>query len=84
MSTSRLYLKDAGDPASTVGNATLSGGSVTVSTTGVSSTSKIFLTYTGLNNPGVLRVSAITPGVSFTITSTSGTDAGTVNWLIIN
>ncbi len=84
VSTSRLYLKDAGDPASTVGNATLSGGSVTVSTTGVSSTSKIFLTYTGLNNPGVLRVSAITPGVSFTITSTSGTDAGTVNWLIIN
>lgn len=85
VSTSHLYLRGGvADPAARVGNATLAAGTVTVSTTGVTATSKIFLTYTGINNAGILRVSAINAGVSFTIASTNGSDAGTVNWLIVN
>lgn len=45
--------------------------------------SHVFLTYGGLNNPGVLSSEDI--GVSsFRIVSTNSNDAGSVRWLIIN
>jgi hypothetical protein len=67
-----------------VGNATLSLGSATVLTGAVTANSKIYLTYSGFNSAGFLRVSTITPTTSFVIQSSNGSDAGAVNWLIIN
>jgi hypothetical protein len=66
-----------------MGSATLVGGTVTVSTTAVTATSRILLT---TNNPGgtpgAVYVSARVAGTSFTITSTSGTDTSDVVWAI--
>ncbi len=71
--------------AGIVGFASLTNGSVTVNTSAVLSTSYIFLTNrTFEDTAGVLRISAINPGVSFTVASTSGTDDSDFNWLIIN
>jgi len=68
-----------------VGNAGLTAGSVTVSTAAVTANSKIYLTFTGFSgSTGFLRVSTITPGVSFVIQSSNGGDTGTVSWLVIN
>jgi hypothetical protein len=68
----------------TMGVATLVAGTVTVSTTKVTASSRIFLT--GQNSSGThgeLTVSARTAGTSFTITSSSGTDTRSVAWLIM-
>lgn len=68
-----------------MGTATLSGGTVTVSTNAVTTTSRILLTTqnnTG-GHVGTPYVSAVTAGTSFTITSTNGSDAATVAWLIL-
>jgi hypothetical protein len=43
----------------------------------------VMLTYTGLNNPGILSAEAIADG-SFQIVSSSTTDAGVVMYLIVN
>lgn len=68
-----------------MGTATLAAGTVVVSTTAVTATSRIFLTaQTSGAAPGALRVSARTAGTSFTITSTSATDTSVVAWLIID
>lgn len=70
-----------------VGTATLSGGTVTVSTTAVTASSKIFLTdaTTGvLTNIGTPTVGTIVAGTSFVINSTNVLDGSSVNWLIIN
>jgi hypothetical protein len=67
-----------------MGTATLSAGTVVVSTTAVTANSRIYLTaQTSGAAPGALRVSARTAGTSFTITSTSGTDTSSVAWLIV-
>jgi hypothetical protein len=67
-----------------MGTATLVAGAATVSTTKVSSTSRIFLTSNADGGtPGWLRVSARSAGTSFTITSSSGTDTSTVAWMIL-
>lgn len=70
----------------TMGIATLSSGTVTVNTTAVTATSRIFLTVNGgtLTNVGTPYVSARSAGTSFTITSTNGSDASDVAWIIIN
>lgn len=79
----RLRLKE-GAAASTMGRATLVGGTVTVNTSSVTANSEIFLTaQTSGAAPGALRVSARTAGTSFTITSSSGTDTSTVAWMIV-
>lgn len=67
-----------------VGAVALVAGSATVSTAAVQSTSKIFLTR-GLTGGviGDLRISTITPGVSFVIASASNLDTSTVNWLVV-
>jgi hypothetical protein len=71
----------------TVGTSTLSGGTVTVSTTAVTASSKIFLTdaTTGaLTNIGTPTVGTVTAGVSFVINSSNVLDTSNINWLIIN
>lgn len=66
-----------------MGVATLVAGTVTVSTTAVTATSRIMLTgQDSSGTAGELTVSARVAGTSFTITSTSGTDTRTVAWII--
>lgn len=65
------------------GTATLVAGSSVVSNTSVTANSRIFLTsQADGGTPGFLRVSARSAGVSFTITSSSGTDTSTVAYQI--
>lgn len=67
-----------------MGTATLTAGTVVVSTTAVTANSRVFLTAQNTGGtPGALRVSARTAGTSFTITSTSGTDTSSVAWMIV-
>lgn len=65
------------------GVAVLVAGTVVVANTSVTTNSRIFLT-TQIpgGTPGFLRISARTPGVSFTILSSSGTDTSTVAYEI--
>lgn len=70
----------------TSGLATLSGGTVVVSTTKVTSTSRIQLTAQSLGTivvPAALAVSARTASTSFTILSSDITDTSTVAWVLI-
>ena len=64
------------------GTATLSSGTVVVSNTSVTSSSRIFLTAQDGNSTGALRVSARTAATSFTITSSAGGDSGVVAYEI--
>lgn len=67
-----------------LGVATLVGGTVTVPNVNVTASSRIFLTaQTSGAAPGTLRVSTLTAGVSFVITSTSPTDTSQVAWMIV-
>jgi hypothetical protein len=66
-----------------MGTATLVAGTVTVSTTAVTASSRIFLTIqTNGGTVGVPYVSARVASTSFTITSTSGTDTSTLAWIM--
>ncbi len=60
---------------------TLAAGSVTVMTSQVNTGDTIFFSLITPVNPGFLSYS-IVDGVSFTITSTSGTDASTLSYMI--
>lgn len=65
------------------GAATLVAGTVTVACTAVTANSRIQLTAQNSGAaPGALRVSARTPGASFVITSTSGTDTSLVAYQV--
>jgi hypothetical protein len=67
-----------------MGTVTLVAGSATVNTTAVTANSRIFLdAQTAGAGPGALRVSSRTPGTSFGITSTSGSDTAVVAWMIV-
>ena len=67
-----------------MGQAVLVGGTVAVSNTSVTADTRIFLSSaTAGGTPGIVAISARSAGVSFTITSTSGTDTSTINWLLI-
>jgi len=70
----------------TIGQATLSGGTVTVSTTAVKTQSLIFLTDAGgtITNIGIISVGTITNNTSFVINSSNILDGSSVNWWIIN
>lgn len=69
----------------TMGTATLSGGTIVVSTNKVTANSRIFITVNGgtLTNVGSTYVSARSAGTSFTISSTNILDASNVAWLIV-
>ncbi len=67
-----------------MGTTVLSGGVKVVSTTGVTANSRILLTsQTDGGIPGFLRVSARSPGSSFTIKSSSNSDTSTIAWFIL-
>lgn len=84
ITTAGVQLKSKEGTNSLSGVATLVGGTVTVSNANITASSRIFLT--GQNSsgtPGDLYVSARSNGVSFTITSTSGTDTRQVAYFIV-
>lgn len=73
-----------GGAAARMGVATLVAGTVTVNTTSVTANSRIFVqAVSNGGTPGHLVAAGIVAGTSFTITSSSGTDARTVTWLIV-
>lgn len=79
-----IYVKEGTN--ATMGTGTLSGGTVVISTTKVTASSRIFITDTGggvLANIGVLYVSARSAGTSFTVSSANALDSSTFNWIII-
>jgi hypothetical protein len=57
-------------------------GSAVVADTAITANSRIFLTSQVAGVTGSLRVNARTPGTSFTIASSSGSDAGVVAYSI--
>lgn len=64
--------------------AVLVGGTVTVANTSVATGDIVLLSCTALGGtPGTPSISAINNGVSFVITSSSGTDTSTYSWVII-
>lgn len=70
---------------STIGTATLLGGTATIATTAVTAQSTIFLTNTTVGaNTAPIAVTAQTPNVSFVVTSFNVADTNTFNWMIIN
>jgi hypothetical protein len=78
-----IYIKEGSN--ATMGVATLSAGTVTVSTTKVTASSRIHLTAQSLGTvvlPAALGVTARSPGTSFTITSADVTDTSVVAWWI--
>lgn len=78
-----LYIVEGSN--ATMGVANLSGGTVTISTTKVTSSSRIFVTVNGgtLTNVGSTYISARSAGTSFTISSTNILDASSVAWVIV-
>ena len=81
LTTAGNKLKIATGSNASIGTGTLSAGEVTINTTAVTASSRIFLTGTAQH---ALYVSATVAGTSFTVKSASGSDASTFNWLIIN
>lgn len=78
-------IKIATGSNASLGTATLVGGTITVNTTAVTASSKIFLTYDLFGGtPGSLEVGTITAGTSFVINSSSALDTSDVNWIIFN
>ncbi|NUP38962.1 MAG: hypothetical protein HOY76_18585 [Streptomyces sp.] len=66
-----------------MGQATLAAGTVTVANTSVTANTRPFLSRMAAGGTlGQLSVT-VSAGVSFTITSSSGTETSTVNWLLI-
>lgn len=77
-----LYVKEGTN--ATMGSATLVVGTVVVSTTKVTATSRVFLTSQADGGTvGFLRVSARTAGTSFTVSSSSALDTSTLAWIIL-
>ncbi len=77
-----ISLKDGSNKR--MGQAVLVGGTVSVSNTSVTANTRIFLSHADTSGTlGHLYVSARVAGTSFDITSSSGTDTSTVNWLLI-
>ena len=65
-----------------MGTATLVAGVATVNNTSITANTRIFLTKEGTLS-AVIRVSARTPGTSFTITSGNNTDTSQVHWMLV-
>jgi hypothetical protein len=68
-----------------MGTATLVGGTVTVSNTSVTASSRIFLSIASLGTvtvPTTVAVTATTAGTSFVITSANAIDTSVINWQI--
>lgn len=81
-----LQLQEATAASACMGTLTLTAATpVVTSTTCAKTASRIFLTRTSVDGDttGDMAVTAISDGVSFSVTS-EASDTGTVNWLIIN
>jgi hypothetical protein len=66
------------------GLATLSGGTVTVSSTSAAATNPILLTYYSLDgNAATITYGYVVAGVSFDISSSNGADTNMVSWAIL-
>lgn len=65
-----------------IGTATLSGGTVVVTSASTPAAGGVFLTPDGTLNAGALSISARTAGVSFTVSSLNILDARTFAWVI--
>ncbi|OCX52657.1 hypothetical protein BEL04_14520 [Mucilaginibacter sp. PPCGB 2223] len=80
-------LKIATGTNASIGTATLVAGTVTISTTAVTASSKIFITRNTTGGTiGSLSVpsTSITANTSFVINSDSASDTSTINWWVIN
>jgi hypothetical protein len=69
-----------------IGTATLAAGTVTVSNTSVTTSTRIFLTVQSLGTvsaPQPIAVTAQTAGASFVITSSDNTDTSVVAWMLV-
>lgn len=67
-----------------MGQSVLSGGTVTVSNTSVTASTRIFLSRQVAGGTlGHLSVGTVVAGTSFVINSSSGTDTSTISWLLI-
>jgi hypothetical protein len=79
-----FYIQEGTD--ATMGVATLVAGTVTVATSKVTASSRIFLTVQSLGTialPAALAVTARNAGTDFTITSADVTDTSVVAWVIV-
>lgn len=65
------------------GTATLVAGTVTVSNTSVTASTRIHLTRAATGGTVGHLSYTVSAGVSFTISSSSGTDTSTINWLLV-
>jgi len=78
---SGIFIKEGSN--CTMGAGALTSGSATISTTKVTADSRIFVTVTTPSGTqGHLSVTR-SAGVSFTVASTSASDASSFNWLIV-
>lgn len=67
-----------------IGSATLSAGTVTVSTAAIATGDLIFITCTAAGGvQGFVREGTITDGISFTLVSSNIADTSTYNWVIL-
>jgi hypothetical protein len=74
-----------GTNASVGVSAAMTAGTITISTTAVTASSRIFLTHATIGGTaGVLSVGTIVAGTSFVINSSNSADTGTISWWIIN
>lgn len=74
----------AGIPVLHWGTASLTSGSVVVSLSGVTSSSVVLVSrLTPSGTLGHLSVPTISPGASFTVTSTSGSDNSSIAYLVL-
>jgi hypothetical protein len=81
------FVIPTGGAASIAGQATLSSGTVTVSTTSIKAGSKVFFAHVGSGtaaNFGTLYKGTVTAGTSFVINSTNASDNDAVEWWIVN
>lgn len=82
-----IYLQgisiEEGSGSSRMGITTLSGGTITVYNSSITANDRLFLTLKGCSNCGTIYEFARVAGISFTIKSTSVTDASSVVWCII-
>lgn len=77
-----LYIKEGSN--ATMGRAVLVAGTVTVSTTKVTTNSEIFLTRRIAGGTlGHLSIGTVTGATSFVINSSDAADTSTINWLIV-
>ena len=79
----RLIISDGANRS--MGLAILVASTITVNSNIVSALTRIFITCQAAGGtPGILYISSVVPGVSFTISSiTGGTDTSTIAWLLV-